>query len=232
MISEAAVIVVAAVLYFFDCVVLLERGQALWSRNALSFGSRHYQIRGKVVAMLNPVTPFIAVFRTLPLFSGSSKVKQPEAAGALRHVSVLALVQLLLVFAALPYCLYRAPGWPFFVALVLAYANAIALLGLIWWRLRGAGIATRPLLGLGFGWLACLPLSVNALRKAGLAFDVAMDAREAILLLPERDRERARADLAAQIAEAMQDLEENDERHHRLADLKRQLAPEAGHGRL
>lgn len=232
MISEAAVIVVAAALYFFDCVVLLERGQALWSRSTLSFGSQHYQIRGKVVAVLNPLTPFIAVFRTLPLFSGSSNVKAPEAAGALQPVAVLGFVQLLLVFAALPYCLYRAPGWPFFAALVLAYVNAIALLGLIWWRLRGARITTRPLIGLGFGWLACLPLSVNALRKAGLAFDVAMDAREAILLLAERDRERARGALAAQVAEAMQELEENDERHHRLADLKRQLAPEAGHGRL
>ena len=184
------------------------------------------------MSLLNPLTPFIAVFRTLPLFSGSSTVKETEAVGALRPMAVFVFVQLLLVFAALPYCLYRAPGWPFFAALVLAYANAITLLGLIWWRLRGARIATRPLVGLGFGWLACLPLSVNALRKAGLAFDVAMDAREAILLLPERDRERARANLAAQVAEAMQELEESDERHRRLADLKRQLAPEADRGRL
>jgi len=72
---------------------------------------------------------------------------------------------------------------------------------------------------------------VNAPRKAGLAFDIAMDAREAIRLLPERDRERARGDLAAQIAEALQELEESDERHRRLAELGRELAPEAGHGR-
>ena len=58
-----------------------------------------------------------------------------------------------------------------------------------------------------------------------------MDAREAIGLLAERDRERARSDLAAQLAETMQELEESDERHHRLADLCRQLAPEDGHGR-
>jgi hypothetical protein len=229
---EATLVAVAVAIYLLDCVVLLERGQALWARNALSFGSQHYQIRGKAVAMLNPLTPFIASFRTLPLFSGTSKVNAPEAASALRPLAVLGFVQLVLVFAALPYCLYRAPGWPFFIALALAYANAVALLGVIWWRLRGARIATRPLIGLGFGWLACLPLSVNALRKAGLAFDVAMDAREAILLLPAHDQERARGNLAAQVAEAMQELEESDEQHRRLADLKRQLAPEAGHGRL
>jgi hypothetical protein len=228
--SEAAVIAVAAALYLVDCVVLLERGQALWSRGALSFGSRHYQIRGKVVAMLNPLTPFIPVFRTLPLFSGASNAKVSRSVRALLPISVLGGFQLLLVLTALPYCLYRAPGWPFFVALVLAYVNAIAMLALIWWRLRGAGIATRPLIGLGFAWLACLPLSVNALRKAGLAFNVAMDARRALRLVAAGDRQRARGDLAAQIAEAMDETEESDAQHHRLADLRRQLTLEAGRG--
>ena len=229
---EATVIAVAAVIYLLDCVVLLERGQALWSRTSLSFGSNHYQIRGKAVALLNPLMPFISVFRTLPLFTSAPVPRAPDAARALAPLAGFALVQLLLVFIALPFCLYRAPGWPFFLSLVLAYLNAFVMLGLIWWRFRKAGLATRPLAALGFAWLACLPLSVNAQRKAGLAFDVAMDAREAISLLPEPDRGGARGGLAAQVAEAMQELEESDERHRRLADLKRQLAPEAGHGRL
>ncbi len=232
MISEATVIAVAAAIYLLDCVVLLERGQALWSRNGLSFGSNHYQIRGKVVAVLNPFTPFVPVFRTLRLFAGSSKVKASKALRAVAPLSLLSLLQLLVLFAVLPYFLYRAPGWPFFVALLLVYANAIAMLGLVWWRFHRVGIATRPLIALGFAWLVCLPLSVNAQRKAGLTFDVAMDARRTIRALPAGDRERARGDLAAQIAEAMQELEENDERHRRLAELRRQLTPEAGHGRL
>jgi len=114
---------------------------------------------------------------------------------------------------------------------VLAYANAIAMLGLLCWRLRAAGIAARPLIGLGFGWLVCLPLSVNAPRKTGLTFDVALDAQQAIRLLPEPDRERARTDFAAQIGEALQELEESDERHARLAELRQQLVSETGHGR-
>lgn len=238
MIPDAAVIALAAALYLFDCVVLLERGQAvleaMWSRVGLSFGSTHYQMRGKAVALLNPFTPFIPAFRTLPLFSGpdASNPGVAKAARALTPASALSLLQFLLIFVAMPYCLYRAPGWPFFLSLVLAYLNAIAMLGFIWWRYRGAGIATRPLIALGFAWLVCLPLSANALRKAGLAFDVAMDARHAIRLLPEHERERARSDLAAQVAEAMQELEESDQRHRRLADLRRQLTPEAGHGRV
>jgi len=231
-IAEAAVIAVAAALYLFDCVVLLERGQALWSRSAMSFGSNHYQIGGKVVALLNPLTPFIPVLRTQPLFSRSSNVKASKALHAVAPLWLLSVFQLLTVFVALTYCLYRAPGWPFVISLLLAYLNAIVLLNVVWWRFRKAGFAARPLFGLGFAWLVCLPLSVNAQRKAGLAFDVAMDARQAIRALPARERERARGELAAQVAEAMQELEESDERHRRLAELRRQLTPEAGHGRL
>lgn len=222
-------IAVAVAIYLADCVVLLERGQALWSRAGLAFGALHYQVRGKVVALLNPLTPFIQVFRTTPLFSAAAG--NPLSSAEKLATPVLGLCQFLLVFAALPYCLYRAPGWPFFAALAIAYANGISMLGLLCWRSREAGITARPLIGLGFAWLACLPLSVNAPRKAGLAFDIAMDAREAIGLLPERDRERARGDLAVQVAEAMQELEESDERHRRLAELSRQLAPEVGRGR-
>jgi hypothetical protein len=225
--TEAAVIAVAAAIYLLDCAVLLARGQALWSSAGLAFGSLHYQLRGRAVALLNPLTPFVATFRTLPLFSSASGMKPADAVGAIAPLSVLALIQLLLVLAVLPYCLLRAPGWPFFAALALAYANALALLGLLWWRLRRARTSTRPLLGLGFGWLVCLPLSINALRKTALAYDIAMDAREAIGLVQEHDRERARTALAAQVGEAMQELDEGDEHHQRLAELKALLAAEA-----
>ena len=219
-------IAVAAALYLLDCVVLLERGQALWSRGSLSFGSTHYQIRGRVVALLNPFTPFFPVFRTLPLFSSAAGVSLSGAARSLTPVAALSLLQLVLVFVALPYCLYRAPGWPFLVSLVLAYAGAIAMLGLLWWRFRRAGLATRPLFGLGFAWLACLPLSVNALRKAGLAFSVALDARRAIRLLSAGQRQRARDELAAQLAEALQEFDDADASGGRLLALTKQLAEE------
>ena len=225
--AEATVIAVAAAIYLVDCVVLLERGQALWTRSGLQFGSLHYQVRGRAVAVLNPLTPFLAAFRTLPLFSSASAVEPDDAARALAPLSALGGIQLLLVLAALPYCLYQAPGWPFFLALAAAYLNAVALLCLVWLRFRGARIATRPLVGLAFGWLVCLPLSVNALRKAALALEVAMDAREAIVRLPEGERERARGALAAQLAEAMQELEEGDEQRGRLAELRRELTQHA-----
>lgn len=236
MIGEATVIAVAVALYLADCVVLLERGQAVleagWSRPALSFGSRQYQIAGKAVALLNPLTPFVCAFRSLTLFSADKNgIKASKALPAVSALAPLVLAQLLLVFVALPVCLYRAPGWPFFISLILAYLNAIAMLALLVFRFRRNSIPARPLVGLGFGWLACLPLSVNCLRAAGVSFPLAIDARRALRFLREDSRQRAREDLAAQIGEAMQELEEGNELHRRLAELKRQLTPEARSGR-
>lgn len=220
---EAAVLAVAAAIYLFDCLVLLERGQGLWWRGGMSFGSRHYEVRGKAVALLNPLTPFVPVLRTAPLFAAPAGPRASALLRALAPLFAATALQFALVFIVLPLCLYRAPGWPFFAALLAAYLNAIALIGFLWWRFRRCGLATRPLVALGFAWLACLPLSVNAQRKAGLAFDAALDARRAIRALPPPARERARVDLAAQVAEAMQALEEGDDRHRRLAGLKAQL---------
>ena len=227
--TEAVLIAAAAVLYLADCLVLLERGQALWARGTLAFGSLHYQFRGKTVAVLNPLAPFVPVSRTLPLFATGFGMDPAAVVRVLSPVGVLAALQFMLLFVALPWSLVRAPGLPFLAGLLLAYLNAVLMLGLIAQRFGRAGIARRPLLALGFGWLACLPLSVNCARKAGLTFEIAMDAREALRDLPAPARERAAAALAAQATEAAQELDEGDARHGDLMALKRQL--EAGDGR-
>jgi len=228
--TEATVIAVAAAIYLFDCVVLLERGQALWTKSALSFGSLHYQVRGRAVALLNPLAPFMPTFRTAALFAPASGVDAAVALRALAPLSGLGLLQLVLVLVALPYCLYRAPGWPFFGALAFAYLNALLMIILIAWRFDRAGMPRRPLIALGFGWLACLPLSINSIRKAGLAFDIGSDARKQMEALSGDARERARADLAAQLGEAMVELEDGDERRLALERMRGEL--EANDGRL
>jgi len=230
MIGEAALVALAAAIYLFDCVVLLERGQALITPRSLSFGSRHYQISGKAVALMNPFTPFVPAFRSLPLFSRKPGVKLSDAVRAQAPVSLLGGAQFLLIFVALPYCLYRAPGWPFFIALVLAYLNAVVMLVLLVLRFRKYSIPARPLAGLGFGWIACLPLSANCLRAAGLGIPVAVDALHAIRFLGEKDA--ARDGLAAQVAEALHETDEADERHGRLVALASRLRPESDDGRL
>ena len=227
MISEAALVLLAAAIYLADCVVLLERGQALletgWRGATLSFGSKHYQIAGKSVALMNPLTPFVPAFRTLPLFSGSPGTRLSSATQANALLFIPAAMQFFLVFLALPYCLYRAPGWPFLIALALAYLNAIAMLVLLALRFKKHSISARPLAGLGFGWIACLPLSVNCLRAAGVSFPLAFDARQALRFVRGDARQRAAEELAAQATEAMHELEEDDGRFRRLSELAREL---------
>ena len=239
MIGEAALIALAVAIYLFDCVVLLERGQALiearWRGLALSFGSRHYQISGRAVALMNPLAPFFFAVRSLPLFSapGKESVRVSTAAAALTPLAWLAFLQLLILFVALPYCLYRAPGWPFFGALVLAYLNAAVMLALLVFRFRKLAIPARPLASLGFGWIACLPLSVNCLRAAGVGIALPIDGARALRFVSKaEEQEKALAELAAQVAEAMQELDETDGRHRQLAALARQLKLEAAHGGL
>ncbi|HEX2651629.1 MAG TPA: hypothetical protein VHN19_17000 [Burkholderiales bacterium] len=236
MIGEAALVALAAAIYLFDCVVLLERGQALIEargRNmALSFGSRHYQISGKVVALMNPLTPFLPAFCSLPLFSGTAGIKLGKAVRAHAPLAIPAAMQFVIVFVVLPLCLYRAPGWPLLVTLALAYLNAVVMLVFLFLNFRKNSIPVRPLAGLGFGWIVCLPLSVNCLRASGVGMVLGVDAASAIRLVPDSERPRARADLAGQVAEAMQETDEADSHHAKLAELAQRLEPEAGHGRL
>lgn len=234
MISEATVIAVAAALYLFDCLVLLERGQGLvearGSRLALYFGSAHYRVCGKAVALMNPLTPFLAILRTAPLFEARAAPKPSRAFGMFTPLRAATLLQFLLVFAVLPWCLYRAPGWPFVIALLLAYLNAAAMLAFIVWRYGRLGASRRPLWALGFGWLVCLPLSVNCLRRAGIAFELAFDARAAMRLIPVDARAVAAAGLVAQVEEALHELDEGHGERNRLDSLKREL--EGVHGRV
>lgn len=226
--TEAAVIAVAAAIYLSDCIVLLERGQALRSGRALSFGSLHYVVRGKAVALLNPFMPFVPALRTRPLF-GNGGLPAARLRRALAPLGFPCALQFALVFGVLPWCLLRAPGGPFVAALAAAYANALAMFALIAWRLRRADVPRQGLAGLAFGWIACLPLSVNCARRAALLLDAAPDAARALRALRGPERERAAAALAAQAAEAMQEIDERDARQGRLAALRDALG--AGDGR-
>ena len=171
------------------------------------FGSLHYQVRGHAVALLNPLTPFVPPSGRFPCFRRRRAVKAATRRSAWRRCRRWARCSCCSSSVSLPYCLYRAPGWPFFAALVLAYVNTIAMLGLIWRRFqrRGDRRAARCSGWASAGSPACRCPS-TALRKAALAFDVATDAAGAMRLATRAgERERACGELAAQLAQAMQE---------------------------
>ena len=227
--SEAACVLVVLGLYLSDCVVLLGRGQALLERAGrrwtLSFGSRHYVIRGKTVALLNPFTPFVPAFKTLPLLAQRSTDSIPpsRAAHALIPLWMPALVQFALVLVVIPCALIWQLGWPLLVGLGLAYLNLLAMLAWAAAALRKAPAERKPLLSLAFTSLVCLPLSANLYRSICLSLPLTADAARFLRLVPDDLRPATRLDLIAHIEEALDEVEEDTPAFESLSSLRRDL---------
>jgi len=216
-------------IYLFDCVVLVQRGQAVLARPGgrwrLATGSRHYLIKGRPIVFLNPFTPCAATLKTFPILELPSpgSLRPSAIVRGLRGLPALALAQWALVFVVLPVTLVRFPGWPLVITLLAAYGNAVAMVGLLLSRYRQLGAARAPLASLAFNALVCLPLSINLLRRAGLALPVDGGADRYLRLVPEPARPAARAALLGQLEEALQDADEDSPRSVALTALRRGL---------
>lgn len=230
--SEWLVVALLAAIYLADCVVLLARGQALvefpFNKVLLSFGSAHYAIRERPVALLNPVTPCAPAIRTLELYESAppDALACSAAIRALAPVRALVWLQAPLVLAALPFTLWRNDAAAFLGVLALAYLNALAMLLLLLLAYRRLGAPAGPAWSLGFAGLACLPLSVNFFRGALLRLPVRGDALRFLRLTRGAARESARSALLAQVAESVHGIEENTFLHARLRSLQERLKHE------
>jgi len=206
-VSAAAVFWVGVAIYLVDCLVSVGRAQAVlqWTgrRWAATYGSLGYLIGGRPVMLLNPLLPWRMTVKTREMLTdASSPARRPGAiVRALGPASPLAALQAALMFVVLPLTLHRYPGWPFFLALVAAYVNYAAILTILWVRRSRAGLGLGTIASLGVYGLVCLPLSVNALRKASLAAPMERSALEAIGMLPAPARAASREALSAHIAE-------------------------------
>lgn len=216
-------------IYLFDCAVLVQRGQVVLSRTGrrwrLATGTRHYLIKGRPIVFLNPLTPCAATLRSSPILepSPAGSLRPSAVVRGLRRLPALALVQWVLVLAVLPVTLVRYPGWPLVIALLLAYCNVVSMLLILFRRYRRLGVARSPLVSLAFNALVCLPLSINLLRRAGLALPAAGGADRYLRLLPRSTRPGARRALLGQLEEALQDADEDTPRFAELTVLQRAL---------
>jgi hypothetical protein len=227
---DLAFVVALVGLYLVDCVVLVQRGQAVLERPGrrwrLATGTRHYLIRGCPVVVLNPFAPWATALKSRPLFEPPSpEALRPSAVvRALRASAALAALQWTLVLVLLPLALVRHPGWPLLVLLVAAYGNAVAMAWMLFRSYRRLGVARGRLWPLAFNALVCLPLSINVPRRAGLAVPIADGADRWLRLLPGAARPGARSALRGQLEEALQDADEGSPRSAALTVLLRTLA--------
>jgi hypothetical protein len=176
--STGLLLAVLIGLYLADCLVLLGPGQGLLHFEkravALDFGLSSYVLRGRVPALLNPLTPWIPAFKTAPLSAASSGSRSPRLHKQRRcHYWVVTTWPMLIVhaglmFGAVPYLLMTARYRELTIAVGCAFVSAGALVFIGWRVAADLGIGRRSYLSLAFQAALCLPLSLNLLRKLAL----------------------------------------------------------------
>ncbi|HTO46142.1 MAG TPA: hypothetical protein VML91_00685 [Burkholderiales bacterium] len=227
---DFAFIAAIAAIYLFDCVVLVQRGQAVLARWGgrwrVSTGTRHYLISGRPIVFLNPLTPGVATLKSRPLLEPPppGALRPAAVVRALRGLPTLAALQWTLVLVLVPVAVVRFPGWPLLAVLILAYCNAVAMVLVLLRRCRRLGVPRRALGSIAFNALVCLPFSINLPRRAGLALPVAGGADRYLRLVPSVARSGARSALVGQLEEALQDTDEDTPRFAELTVLRGALA--------
>jgi hypothetical protein len=171
----------------------------------LDFGLSSYVLKGRVPALLNPLTPWIPAFRTGPLTAAGGT--RPVRLHPLRrcHYSIVTtwpmlLAHAVLMFVAVPYFLTTARYPELAVAVACAFVSAGFLLFVGWRVAADLKLGKRRYASLAFQALVCLPLSLNLLRKLAL---LAPAEATALDLLPRMDPER-RVAAAAELSFALE----------------------------
>ncbi len=151
--------------------------------------------------MLNPLTPFIAVFKTRPIDQGSA-VLQPLT---LRQMTVIrirtarmsvALVSHgVLMFVILPLLLLSGETARLLIALAAAFLSAILILAVCYVDRRAARLPMSGFWTIAGQALLCLPTSLNAPRKLALLAPGTMQAPEWLPSVPEAQRQAALGEL-------------------------------------
>jgi hypothetical protein len=228
--------------YLADCVVLLRPAQALaqltpprrrrgiaarWQAS-LDFGLTFYPVRGRTLALLNPLTPFIAVFKTCPLGEGAAASLAPLTLRQMLSIRIrtarmsIALVSHgALMFVILPLLLLSGETVRLLIALAAAFLSAILILAVCYMDRRAARLPSAGFWAIAGQALLCLPTSLNAPRKLALLAPAAMQAPALLPRMPEEGRQAALGELRLALERAAGD---SDDVAQAAEALRRRLA--------
>jgi hypothetical protein len=179
---------------------------------ALDFGLTVYPVRGRYLAMLNPLTPFVAVFKTRPIDGGGVEVPAPlrlRQMIAIRirtaRMSIALISHGLLMFVILPVLLLSGETMRLLIALGAAFLSAILILGVCYIDRRAARLSSAGFWAIAGQALLCLPTSLNAPRKLALLAPAAARAAELLPAMAEERRAAALGELRLTLERAAED---------------------------
>jgi hypothetical protein len=208
-------------LYLADCVVLLQPAQALARlqvarrakaerhglgvagrcRVALDFGWTVYPVRGRTLALLNPLTPGVAVFKTRPIDGGAagaapfSRRQMIALHIRTRRMSFALISHAVLMFVILPLLLLSGETLRLLIAVAAAFLSAILILAVCYLDRRAARLPSAGFWGIAGQALLCLPVSLNAPRKLALLASGPATAAALLPSVPEDQRLAALSEL-------------------------------------
>jgi len=205
-------------LYLADCVVLLHPAQALASlriarrdkkarsgrgiasrcRVMLDFGWTVYPVRGRTLALLNPLTPFLPVFKTRPLEHDAPALSLRQMIALRIRIARMSLALIshgVLMFVILPLLLLSGETLRLLIALAAAFLSALLILGVCYLDRRAARLPSAGFWTIAGQALLCLPTSLNAPRKLVLLSPAGASAADLLPAVHEEQQPAALSEL-------------------------------------
>jgi hypothetical protein len=173
-------------------------------RVTLDFGFTVYPVRGRTLALLNPLTPCVAVFKTRPIdeAGGDAAVSRPLSLRQMIAISIrtarmsLALITHgVLMFVILPLLLLSGETMRLLIALGATFLSAILILSVCYIDRRAARLSNRGFWTIAGQTLLCLPTSLNAPRKLALLAPAQARTVDLLPAVPEEQRPAALGEL-------------------------------------
>jgi hypothetical protein len=217
--EKLALVAVLVGLYLTDCIVLLRPTEAVgridvpwrWDLAArlmrrvrgkaprlgsvihVGFGLTFYPVAGYFPAIINPLTPMTAVFKTaalLPSIRAKSTLRRlpiHRLVGArlvVRSLGPVIAMQAVLLFAAIPYHLFQGGLDRLLIMVLVAFITAATLIAFSYPLVRILKLKRSQYWSLAAQAMICLPLSLNLPRKLALLAGSAVDADQLMARVP------------------------------------------------
>lgn len=227
--------ILALALYVYDAglmlpsdeFVLVRKGHGHWKPR---FGANGWKLAGREPFLPNLLTPWRPMVRVQWAFEDGLQGPRSPGGVVLPSINawpcVAAGALLLLIFAALPICLFLYPVTVFTLSVVaLIYGNCILTLALIYAQRASLGMTTAQFMKLAGECVSCPPFCVNAIRKASLHAPATVTLSDvAASLQRDEDRESLRRQLEVRIREQIETEAEGTLRMERLLRVRDDLA--------